>query len=207
MVGYFSRFLQESCPMTEPNNAGPSRRDFIRDATAAAVGTAAVARFQRARRRTRRRQRRDSRRAGGLRRPGHGCGRQRDGRGARRADRRAGRRVPDRLDRVSRAAGRAVPRHGQCGGQDHCFVGLDAYQQLLKTDINYVILASPPGFRATHIAAADGCRQEHLRGKARCGGRHRGALLYLRWPTRSPSAASPWAPGRSTVTSIRTSSR
>ncbi len=31
--------------MTEPNTAGPSRRDFIRDATAAAVGTAAVARF------------------------------------------------------------------------------------------------------------------------------------------------------------------
>ena len=38
--------------------------------------------------------------------------------------------------------------------EDHCFVGLDAYQQLLKTDVNYVILASPPGFRATHIAAA-----------------------------------------------------
>ena len=31
--------------MTERNAASPSRRDFIRDATAAAVGTAAVARF------------------------------------------------------------------------------------------------------------------------------------------------------------------
>ena len=31
--------------MTERINAAPSRRDFIRDATAAAVGTAAVARF------------------------------------------------------------------------------------------------------------------------------------------------------------------
>ena len=48
----------------------------------------------------------------------------------------------------------AVPGHGHRGGQDHCFVGLDAYQQLLKTDVNYVILATPPGFRATHIAAA-----------------------------------------------------
>src|SRR6185436_106438 len=41
--------------------------------------------------------------------------------------------------------------------EDHCFVGLDAYKQLLKqTDINYVILATPPGFRATHIKAAIG---------------------------------------------------
>ena len=31
--------------MTERITASPSRRDFIRDATAAAVGTAAVARF------------------------------------------------------------------------------------------------------------------------------------------------------------------
>jgi myo-inositol 2-dehydrogenase/D-chiro-inositol 1-dehydrogenase len=33
-------------------------------------------------------------------------------------------------------------------------VGLDAYKQLLQTDINYAILATPPGFRATHIKAA-----------------------------------------------------
>jgi myo-inositol 2-dehydrogenase / D-chiro-inositol 1-dehydrogenase len=37
---------------------------------------------------------------------------------------------------------------------DHVFVGLDAYQQLLKTDVNYVILATPPGFRPIHIKAA-----------------------------------------------------
>ena len=60
----------------------------------------------------------------------------------------------DRLTSVSRAAGRAEPRTAATVAQDHCFVGLDAYQQLLKTDVNYVILATPPGFRATHIAAA-----------------------------------------------------
>lgn len=37
---------------------------------------------------------------------------------------------------------------------DHCFVGLDAYQKLLATDVNYVILATPPGFRPIHIKAA-----------------------------------------------------
>jgi predicted dehydrogenase len=34
------------------------------------------------------------------------------------------------------------------------FVGLDAYKQLLATDINYVILAAPPGFRPQHLRAA-----------------------------------------------------
>jgi myo-inositol 2-dehydrogenase/D-chiro-inositol 1-dehydrogenase len=37
---------------------------------------------------------------------------------------------------------------------DRCFVGLDAYKQLLTTDVNYVILATPPGFRSIHIKAA-----------------------------------------------------
>ncbi len=39
---------------------------------------------------------------------------------------------------------------------DHCFVGLDAYEKLLATatDVNYVILATPPGFRPIHIKAA-----------------------------------------------------
>jgi predicted dehydrogenase len=38
---------------------------------------------------------------------------------------------------------------------DHCFAGFDAYQKLVNLpDINYVILATPPGFRATHFEAA-----------------------------------------------------
>jgi predicted dehydrogenase len=35
-----------------------------------------------------------------------------------------------------------------------CFVGLDAYEQVLKTDANYIILATPPGFRPIHLQAA-----------------------------------------------------
>src|SRR5260370_21590121 len=34
------------------------------------------------------------------------------------------------------------------------FVGLKAYEDLLKTDCNYVMLATPPGFRPIHLAAA-----------------------------------------------------
>ncbi len=34
------------------------------------------------------------------------------------------------------------------------FVGFDAYEKVLATDCNYVILASPPGFRPTHLRAA-----------------------------------------------------
>jgi myo-inositol 2-dehydrogenase / D-chiro-inositol 1-dehydrogenase len=61
----------------------------------------------------------------------------------------------DRLDAARKAL---VDENGDAASvaDDHCFVGLDAYEQLLKTDINYVILATPPGFRATHIKAAIG---------------------------------------------------
>ncbi len=34
------------------------------------------------------------------------------------------------------------------------FSGLDAYEKLLKTDVNLVILATPPGFRPGHLEAA-----------------------------------------------------
>lgn len=37
---------------------------------------------------------------------------------------------------------------------DTTFVGLDAYEKLLKTDVNLVILATPPGFRPYHLEAA-----------------------------------------------------
>ena len=34
------------------------------------------------------------------------------------------------------------------------FIGFDAYKRLLDTDVQYVILAEPPGFRAQHFEAA-----------------------------------------------------
>jgi myo-inositol 2-dehydrogenase/D-chiro-inositol 1-dehydrogenase len=37
---------------------------------------------------------------------------------------------------------------------EQCFWGFDAYQKLLATDVDLVILATPPGFRPGHFAAA-----------------------------------------------------
>jgi myo-inositol 2-dehydrogenase / D-chiro-inositol 1-dehydrogenase len=37
---------------------------------------------------------------------------------------------------------------------ERSFVGLDAYQHVLASDIDYVILATPPGFRPEHLKAA-----------------------------------------------------
>ena len=37
---------------------------------------------------------------------------------------------------------------------ERCFVGLDAYQKVIAADVNYIILATPPGFRPEHLKAA-----------------------------------------------------
>src|SRR5205814_2901622 len=37
---------------------------------------------------------------------------------------------------------------------DNAFVGFDAYQKVIASDVDLVILATPPGFRPKHIAAA-----------------------------------------------------
>jgi myo-inositol 2-dehydrogenase / D-chiro-inositol 1-dehydrogenase len=42
---------------------------------------------------------------------------------------------------------------GRVNIDDRVFSGFDAYQQLLKQDVDLVILATPPGFRPTHLAA------------------------------------------------------
>jgi predicted dehydrogenase len=60
---------------------------------------------------------------------------------------------PDRLsasgDRLRQKFGNAV-----AVSPDTSFTGFDAYKRVLATDINYVILATPPGFRPTHLTAA-----------------------------------------------------
>src|SRR5205807_5270799 len=49
-----------------------------------------------------------------------------------------------------------VKKHGNSVDlpDDRCFLGLDAYEKVLNSDINYVILATPPGFRPLHLQAA-----------------------------------------------------
>ncbi|MGE3807399.1 MAG: Gfo/Idh/MocA family protein [Gemmataceae bacterium] len=38
--------------------------------------------------------------------------------------------------------------------KERCFVGLDAYKQVIDSPANYIILATPPGFRPPHLKAA-----------------------------------------------------
>ena len=38
--------------------------------------------------------------------------------------------------------------------KDHIFIGFDAYRKLLETDIDLVLLTTPPAFRPEHFAAA-----------------------------------------------------
>lgn len=59
----------------------------------------------------------------------------------------------DHLDECFRRAS-ATNRDKVDVPKDRQFVGLDAYQKVLACDINYVILATPPGFRPLHLEAA-----------------------------------------------------
>ncbi|MPY88458.1 MAG: twin-arginine translocation signal domain-containing protein [Luteitalea sp.] len=59
-------------------------------------------------------------------------------------------------DRLDRSREMLTKKFGEAAAvsDDHCFIGLDGYEKLLATDINYVILATPPGFRPLHLEAA-----------------------------------------------------
>jgi predicted dehydrogenase len=38
--------------------------------------------------------------------------------------------------------------------EERQFIGLDAYEKVISSDVNYIILATPPGFRPLHLKAA-----------------------------------------------------
>jgi predicted dehydrogenase len=60
---------------------------------------------------------------------------------------------PDHLEGKKKAFGQALGDKFKVK-DDHCFTGFDAYNKLLATDCNYVILATPPGYRPIHLRAA-----------------------------------------------------
>ena len=59
-------------------------------------------------------------------------------------------------DRLTPARSRLKEKFGAAIDvpNDRAFTGFDAYRKVLATDANYVILATPPGFRPAHLAAA-----------------------------------------------------
>lgn len=58
-------------------------------------------------------------------------------------------RIDDSLSRLTRAAGPKVKVE-----KANMFVGLNAYQQLIDSGVDVVLLATPPGFRPQHLRAA-----------------------------------------------------
>ena len=57
-------------------------------------------------------------------------------------------------DRLENCRGRLKEQHGAEIADDQCFTGFDAYKKLLETDINYVIIATPPFYRPEFFKAA-----------------------------------------------------
>jgi predicted dehydrogenase len=66
--------------------------------------------------------------------------------------------VPDRLAQCRKELTATADKYGFAARykitDERCFTGFDAYQKVLASDIHLVILATPPGFRPTHLAAA-----------------------------------------------------
>jgi myo-inositol 2-dehydrogenase / D-chiro-inositol 1-dehydrogenase len=136
----------------DEGQAGCSRRDFLKSATAAAVAGTVVTRASF---------------LGGVHAAGSdeirvgiiGCGGRGSGAGANVLEAAPGVRIvalgdafQDRLDRCREI----LAKQGEAGTvpPERCFVGLDAYQQVIDSDVNYIILASPPAFRPRHLEAA-----------------------------------------------------
>ena len=57
-------------------------------------------------------------------------------------------------DRIDKCRQDIKDQKGVEIADENCFVGLDAYKQVLEQDINYVILATPPYFRPEQFKAA-----------------------------------------------------
>src|SRR6266496_3153176 len=68
---------------------------------------------------------------------------------------------PDRLAKCRENLATMVTEEGNAAlkpkikvNDAHCFTGFDAYQKVIASKVDLVVLATPPAFRATHFAAA-----------------------------------------------------
>jgi predicted dehydrogenase len=67
--------------------------------------------------------------------------------------------APDRLSKCRETLASQLPKYPGTAVRYKvtdatCFTGFDSYQKVIATDVHLVILASPPGFRPAHLAAA-----------------------------------------------------
>ncbi|MFC1541396.1 Gfo/Idh/MocA family protein [Candidatus Latescibacterota bacterium] len=57
-------------------------------------------------------------------------------------------------DRLDSARNNIQKEKGQTVPEENCFVGFDAFQNVIDSDVDIVLLATPPHFRPEHFAAA-----------------------------------------------------
>lgn len=142
--------------MPDPRHDSPSRRDFLKTSTAAAVGAGVLSQLSMASRAYASSS--ETIRVGLI-----GCG----GRGTGAARQALSTEGPvklvamadafsDRLENSLKGITKALGENSDrvAVDDDHKFVGFDAYQRVIDSDVDLVILATPPGFRPFHFDAA-----------------------------------------------------
>ena len=81
--------------------------------------------------------------------------------------------LPDRLE----ASRQNLAKKAQVQvADDHCFIGFDAYKKVLDSDVDVVLLTTPPHFRPPAFRCRDGGQETLLSGEALRGGCPRSAL-------------------------------
>ncbi len=71
-------------------------------------------------------------------------------------------------DRVDSCREKILKEKGQEVPVDKCFVGFDAYQKVIDSGVDIIILATPPFFRPDHLAAAVAARKHIFAEKPVC---------------------------------------
>lgn len=71
-------------------------------------------------------------------------------------------------DRVDNCRERILQEKGQEVPAENCFVGFDAYQKVIDSGVDIVILATPPFFRPEHLAAGVQARKHIFSEKPVC---------------------------------------
>lgn len=142
--------MTETSPPPSASEHGLSRRDFLRSSAGAAVAASVAGRFGLAHA-----QGSDEIRVGLIGAGGRGTGALRNVLDAAPNVRvvAIGDVFQDQIDAALEQLGSKLPRPLEIP-KEHQFTGLDAYRGVLAQDINYVILATPPGFRPLHLKAA-----------------------------------------------------
>jgi myo-inositol 2-dehydrogenase/D-chiro-inositol 1-dehydrogenase len=71
-------------------------------------------------------------------------------------------------DRVDQCRASILKEKGQEVPEDKCFVGFDAFREVIDSGVDLVILATPPYFRPEHLAAAVAARKNIFSEKPVC---------------------------------------